>query len=605
MMDHNFRTNWSLNIIHLIVILFQAHLYSASLNKYLTSEGNENQVALRYFKLSNHTLDQSTYYRDVQQCFGKILPKMSQCVRDINGNIFPSQRIWMPKSSPNRNPANRPVDCSYQLSQRHAKTHFLEHESDIIGINYHFMLEQSKCKSDWSEPGGSSFLVTAYDDDYLIACRYKDTLDDKYHISCRSRKPIASSKVEKSCLNLTVLLEYEHFDAFSESLTGETSVYLTGGYNSLRHVLIDNQQYCFEVSSKEHKKDNSTTVPVVKSSRLMLITGEWVSRKVCDELYAGQCYLFLNETNIQAYDDHAAKNELSPLAKGELVNNLGFPSIIRSSDAKALAERYLFHPLVLSVDPVAKVDPSRLTINFSPMDKSKIVHFVGSSHIRFSFDSIAELHGLGYMPGGFTTAGNMLSYHAGVDFSSIFADDQSSRLETICNTMDKQHNNTIVFMTGAWDLTFVGVRRIYNDPITGYKLASMMRRVLDGTISCPYLERFIWLTEIPYSPCYDDKDTHCNVVKGFRTNGAIAALNEYYVNALADIKIRDGLSFTIIDAFSIIAPRLQLLPDVEYDCSFHYHCRPYGKSREPAEPKILGHTPAGDAMVRAILLALS
>lgn len=246
-------------------------------------------------------------------------------------------------------------------------------------------------------------------------------------------------------------------------------------------------------------------------------------------------------------------------------------------------------------------------ISFNPYDRSKSIHFIGSSHIRFSFDSITEFYGLGYLPGGFTEVQNMKSYHAIEDYSSIFADDQADGLRRQCSTFHKYPNinQTIVFMTGAWDLTFVPLRRHFHDPISAAKLAHVMIDILEGRIVCPNIKKFIWLTEIPYSPCYDDNDLVCKKVKGFRTNAAIAALNEYYLNALSNVVVKEGLQFIIIDAYSIISPRLQLLPDTEYDCYFHYHCKSYNHNRDPMFPLQLSHTPGGDAMVRSILIALS
>lgn len=88
------------------------------------------------------------------------------------------------------------------------------------------------------------------------------------------------------------------------------------------------------------------------------------------------------------------------------------------------------------------------------------------------------------------------------------------------------------------------------------------------------------------------------------------------------MKPKFDLKLSIIDAYSIILPRLMLHPDSEQICLCHYHCRvrmnpikTHNKhdkhdkhdKHNKHEKDILGlaHTKGGDAVVHSLLLALS
>lgn len=573
--------------------------------------------------MGNQSFNEDAYFRQATQCFSKSLAGLRDCLGKIHASLFEEIRLWT-IMLPYRDPQDRSVDCVYSIEKKYFKT--IEVSSDIMKYNYHFTISQSKCESEWKVPGGASFLINVYDVNGLVACRTRDTFDNSYHVMCSFHRFGGSIKEVKmqypSCINMTVLLEYEHYDAYTEALTGETFPSIKR-YYSLRHVLVDNKQFCFlptdhHEESGLKRSDKSLNRHDLSSHVKYIINGQWLGMDNCPSTQSSDCSLYLNESLIKAYDNHKKANQLSSIALGREWNNTQYSEIIRSVDVygKKFGDNYLFHPMIWKwphrdgqtenhSDKSMKIS-SDSAITFNPHDMSKLVHFIGSSHLRNAFDAINEYYSFGYYPKDQVQSHNMKSYHSISQYSSIFADDQADCLSSLCSSFSKSNlNHTIVFQTGVWDLTFTPIRRMLHDSNTASKLASRIIRILDGRIACRGLRHFIWLTETPNSPCLNEDDITCRDTLGYRTNGGLAALNEYYLYPLMNATVSPGIDFTIIDAYSIMLPRVQLLPDTEYDCSFHYHCKSYSKEYIDQKTLQLSHTPAGDAMTKAILLALS
>lgn len=114
----------------------------------------------------------------------------------------------------------------------------------------------------------------------------------------------------------------------------------------------------------------------------------------------------------------------------------------------------------------------------------------------------------------------------------------------------------------------------------------------------PGLRHLVWVTTVPYPFCLNDNDEPCHFLRGFSNNAASSAINRRMLNFLRRVSSHPELAvkISIVDAFSIIAPRIILNNDNEVICSMHYICREvfYNEVRNV-------YTPAGLAVVESIM----
>jgi hypothetical protein len=95
----------------------------------------------------------------------------------------------------------------------------------------------------------------------MTSCETIDHLNGEYQLHCRLPLFDQASYLLPACISLTLLLEYEHFDAFSVKLASSHMEDFL--YPVLRSVLVDNQTYCSEHtavhiigSSSDHSTDH-------------------------------------------------------------------------------------------------------------------------------------------------------------------------------------------------------------------------------------------------------------------------------------------------------------------------------------------------------------
>lgn len=274
-------------------------------------------------------------------------------------------------------------------------------------------------------------------------------------------------------------------------------------------------------------------------------------------------------------------------------------------------------------------------------------HFIGASHMRYNFDAVSEYH---Y---GTQVLDNVPRKHDALQITNMRynfianARHQSGFLTQLCSQLEQDRksanfsvrssNHTFIFQTGAWDLA-APLRRAMQDSGSAPQLLDVFRRIFTGTMPCGRLRHVLWLTSVPHPLCYNDKNVECDGSRSYRTNTAIAALNQFYLDGLFDIvntlpshKAGDGGSggagggvassagsgvgaaariiLSVIDAFGIIKPRLMFSENNEINCLNHFTCRvsfllPEQLYGETATSALL-QTPGGAALVKSILLALS
>ena len=95
----------------------------------------------------------------------------------------------------------RKADCEYAL------THSEVHRTGAA-LSAQITLEQRGCRSGTVFKGGASLDVKARNDYFLAGCGVRDRFDNTYTLLCQL--PPSPAR----CMNVSALLEHEHFDAF-------------------------------------------------------------------------------------------------------------------------------------------------------------------------------------------------------------------------------------------------------------------------------------------------------------------------------------------------------------------------------------------------------
>mmetsp|Transcript_3126 Transcript_3126/g.2771 ORF Transcript_3126/g.2771 Transcript_3126/m.2771 type:complete len:140 (-) Transcript_3126:4387-4806(-) len=136
------------------------------------------------------------------------------------------------------------------------------------------------------------------------------------------------------------------------------------------------------------------------------------------------------------------------------------------------------------------------------------------------------------------------------------------------------------------------------------RLLTEVSKILSGEIPCGRLTHFVWMTTVPFHNCYHDSDKRCSAVtgSGHRISAAISSLNQFYLKRLMKVNLKENLRMSIIDAYSIIKSRLLFHRYIEVVCDCHFTCR---ISCTLESPFFIVHTPAGDAVIDSMLLALA
>lgn len=532
-------------------------------SRIFTQYGDELLSANKYFNLTNY-FDEIAYFQTAYYCLKK---KAFGCIKEMHLEMFYRTRWWMACHS-ERSPHNRIQDCKYEVKKLHS-------ESSSNGIKYQFSILQYNCSMESTVPCGSTFHAVARTSDELVGCPVT-SLHDTYNLTCKFVDP------QTKCINLTLLLDYEHYDGYGDDRVHD--------YEGLRQIVVDDKEFCFDQASKIKVRE------VKLKKNIRYFTGMWSS---IPRSSASSKLLFQypNHSHMTLYE-RRGRRQTNLM---ELVANETFPNLIRGYDAVNNSLKYVFHP-----EYFVHHKKSAVFKPFSPYDKTKMYHFIGSSHMRHNFEAILEYifvqsnRTLSELPNhnsGDVDEYNMKSYFDKTFARYLFAEGQAELLREMCDSFFTNQTHTIILQTGAWDLYSFPLRRPIRDPLSGKALMETIETILNGSYPCKTFRHFVWITSLPYPVCHDDKINYrCNHSRGYRTNSAIASLNQYYLERLFSMKIADELSLSIVDAYSIVYPRLMLHPIVESFSTSHI--------LERVGTTIL-HTPAGDAVVESLLNALS
>jgi len=228
--------------------------------------GNELQsaeVLFSYSSKSKSKFNDTDYFLDSNSCRGQI--KYYMCVKLVNQyhrNIF---RLWHPAD----HSLQRKLDCKYRL-------HFKKGELVNEYYVFRFIIYQSDCINNIPGLiGGTTFSLFASSVYFLIGCSSIDNFNGTYNINCKfpafnedffhyniltETDDNIAFKTERSnssnfgqggsskfgqggsgtnCIKLTVLVEYEHFDGYSESI-----IDWSGKYPPSKNLVVNHMQFC-------------------------------------------------------------------------------------------------------------------------------------------------------------------------------------------------------------------------------------------------------------------------------------------------------------------------------------------------------------------------
>jgi len=101
--------------------------------------------------------------------------------------------------------------------------------------------------------GGASFLVDAnINEEYLISCFVKDHFDNKYTIHCYVPQPLTSSS-DKLCLQVSIGLRFEHFDAYADDSKNRQ-------VHVLNSNILERERFCMDISNQQQNNiENSAS----------------------------------------------------------------------------------------------------------------------------------------------------------------------------------------------------------------------------------------------------------------------------------------------------------------------------------------------------------
>eukprot|EP01041_Mallomonas_annulata_P008772 gene8772-18143_t len=534
------------------------------------------------------------------------LQKMSL---EWNKRIEDISRLWTPKLSDEINLSKYSTDCTFDWVHD-------GWDRSFNFIIYFFTIHQHSCHTaNVTLQGGSTFDIFAYNSLSTVSCSYTDTRNNRYQVQCRmpciTHKCIEEQRLHTQhhdCIQLTALLSHEHYDSF-----GEISFTIEG--LALHIILQDNQTYCMTPTTRLTVK--SLSIPMSKSLKHQLHNNNNNNNQHHQHQWNWSMSTVpywhkLLPHGVRMYSGIWVTDDMLKLLKHRKITTslyvLKKSENLTAMDVHAKENLIVNHSTYISAPRISKIPPDVLS------DRA--------SHMRYNFDGVIEiLFGSGVFR-------NIRRKHVDLIIENSFQFNWNAHISDIYIYMQKfcqangngNGNSRVVFIqSGHWDLRTKGLRYIirnYTDS-PGYKLLQLFNDIFTGTIPCPGVRHIVWMTTVPHPLCsiYKDKDTDhisCDSTRGQRYNANIRALNEFFLRGILSsynnattsssynattntymILKKNVIQLSVIDAYSIIYPRIIYDENNELVCTDHYSCRyeKYGTI----------HTPGGAAVLQSIL----
>jgi hypothetical protein len=520
-------------------------------------------------------------------------------------------------------------------------------------------IQQSGC-SFRNIPAGSMFEVFARNEQETTSCQVRDVVENSYYVTCQLAATSSNTKTN-DCIHVTAILQYEHDDAISGTLYEWLN-----RYRELAYVLLDDQLVCsqdarnppfkdgnrkpFQEDDQKKKKKYSPEAQIAWRDRLDMskyqhlpITwygGRWLNH-TATTTSADLCSIpayFPNHSHILDTKQHTA------------IYNSTFQTTLDQSPAQGLpfhrlamlsphlvADLYRFQPNILLSKSVASSSSSSAQL-YTPVDGCERHDYpkltllpnttylmLGSSHMRYAFDVAVQYfydeHSLDAFH-HYHKVGDIGSLHFN---QSHFVPEAVRNLEYHCEQLERQRQEqagtqqqqphpqvVLVLQTSAWDLSVTSIRHLLRCPIGYQHLLRTIRNILNGNMPCGQVVRIVWVTAMPYNLCSNFLDSHCTANRGHRNAQSIEAAANIYLQGILDTASEakkqnsnnHSVELHIVDAFSIIMPRLVYREDREVVCMNHFACTDHNLNvLGPGVFSVL--SPAGFAVLRSLFLAMS
>lgn len=278
------------------------------------------------------------------------------------------------------------------------------------------------------------------------------------------------------------------------------------------------------------------------------------------------------------------------------------------ADPSLTTDRYVFRPIIVTKERDSRPFTRESVTTFPNIiptcdDKLEIdattqYHLIGASHMRYNFDALIRY----FVP---EAAASWDRKHGSIKYKN-FHFHYTTEVEELNGILNNLCTNTgklaVVMQAADWDLTRTSPRRVLENPDGLRGLLRTVGAILNGDLACPGMEHIVWMTTVPYPVCFDDlQNPNCNKVGGYRHNPAIAAINELALGQLTAMHSSNKVKVSVIDAFSIIRPRLLFNEKAEVVCTVHYLC---GMTLNETEAHAV-HTPGGNAVLQMLLVAMT
>lgn len=522
------------------------HLPDVSPLRYSYSYGNEYEQAHRLFNLTTK-FDAADYFNDYNSCSD------GKCQAGINAWHRKNARLWNPSYNQSEFDKRLAVDCSYHIQFDHAVNQILPLQFPLSAevTVYHFTLVQSGCSTGEtvSFHGGSTFDITAQTAFSAVACTTRDSFDNQYSISCSVSKVAfaesSHSMIDKRrlsgidgksdsdsdlhghshihdhphahphnhthdhghsptgdltsyCFSLTIVLNYEHFDGYSEVIT---DIWDKNKYYPLQRVLVDNVTYC--PAFEDFKSTTNNPIRAVESTatgegaysdafsdngmselldRVSWYTGIWSSvsstqsgsqsrteltnKKLASDLadyipawtYSKSVRHDTNFTEPFLSQNRHLIPSITVVNPSDLADRYSFLPLLHhpvSSDSKSnarsltdtvseMASESFSSSLIDVHDSDSSVTRTTSIYDFEPFidawsrvkDKNNEYYFIGASHMRYFFDATAiRAHGVHTVDANPRKHGSISVGNLHFEWL-ITAEDQAAFLPSLCQSFN-------------------------------------------------------------------------------------------------------------------------------------------------------------------------
>lgn len=556
--------------------------------------------------LSNISCKQADH-GDMRECLNVAMKTVKE------SSLFPP--LWKNRIAIGTSRRDLLVDCSYSPSVEEFVT------TEKHGALYaHFKILQSNCFSKTNIIGGASFHAVANSDKFMASCGIVDLFSNNYTVQCRlptdyspvdqilksthRNNSIILSDERVSCMNVSIILINEHFDAFGRE----------GGMSeiphSLNHEIFKNKvchrhrgpvpslsrsrhlQDQVSKNSRERQKEQSQGIITDISSgrrtsesaiELDLSLGvQSPSRSDHHEYVTGIWIRDRSGTAEHPFEEHVYKYKWSSGAR----DTSRYGEALLTDHFRAQHDAQL--PLMtLSKESYALCQTRQTNV------------LLGESHQRFTWSYLAY-H---YHDGQALYLQTLTEKHGDVSFFRFnltlkyFIKNIARHLDDFnCSAYSDSasglgRNVSIALQMGSWDLSALPLRTVMDSATYGTPalLGAIRRMQLRG---CSDSVKIVLVQTMPYPMCNRD-DMLCMSSQHWHNNFATAALSEHMLRELSSPAYQyDNLE--VIDAVGIMSADLG-----KYECVNHFLCRHGEKQRYR-----VASTPSGEALSAEIINAL-